>query len=681
MALDANSLHDELKNHFDIEKRNIRFIVIYGSRVYRTASNQSDYDLLIVVDDLYTNQCLLNDDSKELLLTKVIFERDMTVSFNCGKEEVEAHIMDTTIYLKFILKNKPVMTQCLWIPDEFILYEDDQMKKFKQWFCHNDIQYGKVRTNFVREAEIWCYAKAKRLYSEGDIPKALKNLVHGIRYLKLTLQVLETGGIYDFTVANDTFYQLMSHNYSTIDEYLEQYRPIYDNLMEQISDLIDEKEVEGSEETNLLLYLNKYDISHLSKRYPVNSFLLKHKLDGLVKIQIDSESIKAEQLLNPLVGSCNGTIVKQDANGYQCISKGVCREINHELFIAKDMEDNFHFDRVYENTVGTACTLFYYQNEWHVSPDNSALEECLIYLSYEIRVSETEALFWNRFNQLRYKLPDGSQYYKKCFTFILASHSSELVLHCVRDMETFREEVIEDYSDLFGWKSAKRIFIHTLNTNLDVIEHLMNECLKRNILEQNGFYCRDLTQNDLRLVVLHPLYLYMNKCKFWDLNIADNNNPFQSVKSQHNMDCIVDAVRFCDKDRKKEIIAAVQFYYPLYSALFTEILSSYWNICDTVNTYFKEHNLNELDSQYLRKNLSDFPYEQTSFIFQMKKQKVSTVETIFQTVFLKPATNMLKQKSQKIKTAPIKYQFDTRVILQMIRQCLEMANQKQQHGN
>jgi hypothetical protein len=50
------------------------------------------------------------------------------------------------------------------------------------------------------------FAKAKRLWiNDQDFRKAKKNIVHGLRWLHFTNQILQDGKVYDFTCGNDSW--------------------------------------------------------------------------------------------------------------------------------------------------------------------------------------------------------------------------------------------------------------------------------------------------------------------------------------------------------------------------------------------------------------------------------------------------------------------------------------------
>lgn len=53
------------------------------------------------------------------------------------------------------------------------------------------------------------FAKAKRLWiNDKDFRKAKKNVVHGLRWLYFTRQILENGKVYDFTAGNDCWLEV-----------------------------------------------------------------------------------------------------------------------------------------------------------------------------------------------------------------------------------------------------------------------------------------------------------------------------------------------------------------------------------------------------------------------------------------------------------------------------------------
>lgn len=103
------------------------------------------------------------------------------------------------------------------------------MKNFRKSFTINK---SYLKNSHIKEAGI-CISKSKRLFLKEKC-KSLKNIIHSIRYLMFTIQILELGKISDYQCANEYFNQIFKMNFETWDEYFEKFTSIYRNLKSKV---------------------------------------------------------------------------------------------------------------------------------------------------------------------------------------------------------------------------------------------------------------------------------------------------------------------------------------------------------------------------------------------------------------------------------------------------------------
>jgi hypothetical protein len=149
----------------------------YGSRVYETANEQSDYDFIAVVKD--TNKFFNNTP------------HDISVySIDEFKEKIKEHEIS--------------VLECLFIPNENIL------KKTMNFEFNLDLQ--QLRTAISsKSSNSWVKAKKKFIVEKDFNPYVgKKSAWHAIRILDFGEQIAKSKCILDFTKMNDLLPEIMA---------------------------------------------------------------------------------------------------------------------------------------------------------------------------------------------------------------------------------------------------------------------------------------------------------------------------------------------------------------------------------------------------------------------------------------------------------------------------------------
>lgn len=147
------------------------------------------------------------------------------------KVQVEIHIMSTNLFVQCLRQHKGIFCQYLFLDhDTYILKEEQTMKWFRTfWFRNFHFHRRLMRRMMTREADIWCYSKARRHFTElpsvdasaselvidYDIEKGKKNLIHGIRYYLFAKQMISSLTLYDWSVCNDLKKRVFCSSQST----------------------------------------------------------------------------------------------------------------------------------------------------------------------------------------------------------------------------------------------------------------------------------------------------------------------------------------------------------------------------------------------------------------------------------------------------------------------------------
>jgi hypothetical protein len=179
---------------YDLDARTL--LVPYGSRVYGTHTDKSDYDFIAVVPD------------------------DATVKtgeeYRC--DDVNVHIYGRTDWQDQLDAHK---VHCL----EAWFHPDGQVRRaFKL-----SLEKSRLRHEFSAKASnSWVKAK-KKIDVERDYYTGWKSLFHALRILKFGIQIASAGKL-DFAAANDYWDEIKRHQWYEWQPYQDRYQPEYNRL-------------------------------------------------------------------------------------------------------------------------------------------------------------------------------------------------------------------------------------------------------------------------------------------------------------------------------------------------------------------------------------------------------------------------------------------------------------------
>ncbi|EFC42586.1 predicted protein [Naegleria gruberi] len=264
------SLHSHFNDDHELHHP-FRSIYLYGSSVYENKACKlvhnirdddddsegylmiregvvvGDLDILLVRDGFHHSglKDLIHEEDRDE--KDVFFEQDITLHFKLkGSKgnwyDIETHIMSTSIFMETIRQHKGITCQYVFMDrNEFVIYEDELMGWFRCfWFRNFHFHRRLFRRMIVREADVWCYSKARRLITiEKDYEKGKKNLIHGIRYFRLSNQILENLTINDYTVTNDLKKQVLSQNSTDWKYWEEMFEPMYLSERDEFNKKVD----------------------------------------------------------------------------------------------------------------------------------------------------------------------------------------------------------------------------------------------------------------------------------------------------------------------------------------------------------------------------------------------------------------------------------------------------------
>lgn len=201
---DHNIVLEKLKryngvNNFPFNAKNI---YQYGSRVYGTIRDKSDYDLIIVSDDFFNN-------------------------VECDEGQVYGTIYSSSHFQQLINEHEISALECLFLSQDKIIKKDIDF--------NFDLDLSKLRRSIsAKSSNSWVKAK-KKLIVEKDFDRdvALKSLFHSMRIIEFGRQIAIHGKIVDFTAANHLHTEIFSYDTNDWEFFKNKYQTTYNTMMSE----------------------------------------------------------------------------------------------------------------------------------------------------------------------------------------------------------------------------------------------------------------------------------------------------------------------------------------------------------------------------------------------------------------------------------------------------------------
>lgn len=149
----------------------IKNIYVFGSRVYGTATADSDYDVIVVANSMNEKTEIIHEDLNIHIWTPDKFIRDL--------KELDMHNLE-----------------CIFAPDHARIMEKVNYVDKNFSINPDKMKYAAMTQSFNR------FHTAKIKILDGDIHRGTKSLFHSLRILLFAQQILKYGRIEDFTEAN-----------------------------------------------------------------------------------------------------------------------------------------------------------------------------------------------------------------------------------------------------------------------------------------------------------------------------------------------------------------------------------------------------------------------------------------------------------------------------------------------
>ena len=198
------------KERFDLLMQHVLLMFDYGSSVYGTLTEQSDRDIVCIVDD----SCDLSDAFNR------IWEYHDT-------DNKDYQFLNESDWIEKIKNHHILWLECYSLPKEHILKgnPDDYMKFF-------NLDTWKLRQVCSQiSSNAWAKCHKKLVVEEDyDLYRAQKSLFHSLRILMFATQISQHGRIVDYSEANKYWEEIYSMSPFEWPVIKEKYQPILNEL-------------------------------------------------------------------------------------------------------------------------------------------------------------------------------------------------------------------------------------------------------------------------------------------------------------------------------------------------------------------------------------------------------------------------------------------------------------------
>ncbi len=171
----------------------------YGSRVYGTNTELSDFDCIMVC------------------------EEDIPMPIQYTENNTDFTIYSKKMWDKLAQDNAVVFMECFFL--------DNSMKE-ETYVPDFSIVDEKIRSSFSRVASnSWVKCKKKLTVEKDFAPRiGKKSLWHSLRIIMFGTQILTFGKIINYQEANSFYDEIVNNPSNNWKEYKEKYQPIYNSL-------------------------------------------------------------------------------------------------------------------------------------------------------------------------------------------------------------------------------------------------------------------------------------------------------------------------------------------------------------------------------------------------------------------------------------------------------------------
>ena len=194
---------------FSLNEKDILTIFSYGSRVYKTDSEKSDYDFIII----------MNDDS---------IDRD---SMQSSYHNINCSIYRISSFQDLLDRHKVSSMECFFLPNDLRLKNDAKLSF--------SLDKKKLRHSISKKSsESWVKSSKKfEVEKDRNVYIAKKSLFHSLRIIDFGIQIAKFGTIKDYQSSNYLWEEIKNNPEDTWLPYKEKYQLFYNKISSEFKQL------------------------------------------------------------------------------------------------------------------------------------------------------------------------------------------------------------------------------------------------------------------------------------------------------------------------------------------------------------------------------------------------------------------------------------------------------------
>ena len=195
---------DDIITASGIHKLKVRNVYLYGSRIYGTAREGSDYDIIMIASHM------LEHEEKRATVNGVL---------------LNIHVITPDRFLADLKIHNIMNLECLFAPqwarlqEKLVLPIEINVKKL-------------IKNNLAQSASSWHGGKMK--IQSYNIYKGAKSVFHSLKMLMFASQIAEANSITNFSIANHLFSELVDCDEFEWEYFREKYLPLKIELEEKL---------------------------------------------------------------------------------------------------------------------------------------------------------------------------------------------------------------------------------------------------------------------------------------------------------------------------------------------------------------------------------------------------------------------------------------------------------------